>query len=616
MNHNFPRKTSHGPDLSTSARFRLIGLAFVLGSILALGRLFYWQVIASDRLVQAATRQHWSTQVIQAPRGLIKSRDNTTIAGSQSGYSVFFDRNQAKDTNIAHLATTLAQYTLTKPLPPEFAWQNPQEATTESVSEPLSPTPTLTASISPIDTEIARLNQLLGNTKNSWIQLSSYISQTQKELIAEQKLHGLVFLPKTTRIYPEVSQFPHVLGIVGKNSQGLPTGYFGLEGFYNRDLSGEQGRISKETDARGNPIAIGQSRSINSIQGRSLITNLDRTVQYILEKELKDGLKTYMAVAGTATIMDPKTGAIIAMASIPQYQPNWYEDYPAEAYSNPVVAQSYEPGSIFKPLVMVSAIDKKVVDDGTICPCNGPVAIGPEVIGNWDSSYHPNSTLTDIIKNSDNVGMVFVGKQLGQDNLISTLNDFGIGTKTGIDLQEEMTPKLRNNDDWREIDLATATFGQGIAVTPIQMLTAMGAIANGGLLMQPQVVNQIDDNGTIIPIEPRPIRQVVSAQSADKMKQIMTTAFEFFITYHGRKDLAGYRIAGKTGTAQIPIKGHYDKDKVIASFIGFAPAEDPKFIMLVTLREPKSGNFASQTAAPLWFSIAKQLFSYWGIQPQ
>jgi len=615
MNHNYPRKTSHTSDISTSTRFRLIGIAFVIGTILALGRLFYWQVIASDRLVQAATRQHWSSQIIQAPRGLIKSRDGTTIAGSQLGYSVFFDRKQAKDLNISNTSSTLGQYTVTNPLPPELAWQDSQDATSESEIEPLfSPTPT--PSIYLLDAEISRLNQLLSNTNSSWVELSPYISQTQKELIVDQKLPGLVFLPKTTRVYPAVSQFPHVLGIVGKNSQGFPMGYFGLEGFYNRDLSGEQGRVSKETDASGNPIAIGQSRSVNSIQGRSLITNLDRTVQYILEKELKDGLETYMAVAGTATVMDPKTGAIIAMVSIPQYQPNWYKDYPSEAYSNPVVAQSYEPGSIFKPLIMVSAIDKKVVDDTTICPCNGPVAIGPEVIRNWDSSYHPNSTLTDIIKNSDNVGMVFVGRQLGQDNLISTLNDFGIGTKTGIDLQEEMTPNLRSDDDWREIDLATATFGQGIAVTPIQMLTAMGAIANGGILMQPQVVKQIDDNGNIIPIEPRPIRQVVSPQSADHMKQIMTTAFEFFITNHGRKDLDGYRIAGKTGTAQIPIKGHYDKDKVIASFIGFAPAEDPKFIMLVTLREPKSGNFASQTAAPLWFSIAKQLFSYWGIQPK
>ncbi len=591
-------------------RFRVIGLIFVLANLAVVARLFYWQVYNRDNLVQAAYRQHWSQQTVEAPRGLIKSSDGTIIAGSQAAYNLFWDRKQADDYNPTMLISQISSYTAREPLPPHLAWRELDVATDEAnLDSPSDAT-------SPHDAETLRLTRVIASSQGSWIPLSTHVTQDAKDRLELEKIPGLVFLPKTIRSYPDASQFSHVLGFVGQTDAGQPQGYFGLEGYYNRELAGQSGRLSQETDARGNPIAIGESKTVRPIQGRSLTTHLDRTLQYIVEKELATGIETYQAASGTVTVMDPKTGAILAMASLPKYQPKWYQEFPGEAYSNPVVGQSYEPGSIFKPLVVAAAIDAGVVDDSTICPCPGPERIGPDVVSNWDNRYNGASTITDIITNSDNIGMIFIGRRLGQTELVSYLRDFGFGAKTNIDLQEEMTQQLRADNQWREIDLATATFGQGIAVTPIQMVAAMGAIANNGLLMQPQIVKQLEDNGQIIPIEPVPVRQVISSDSAAKMKQIMTTAFQFFITNFGRRDLDGFRIAGKTGTAQIPIRGHYDDEKVIASFIGFAPADDPKFVMLVTLREPTQGNFASQNAAPLWFNIAKQLFAYWGVQPQ
>ena len=245
---------------------------------------------------------------------------------------------------------------------------------------------------------------------------------------------------------------------------------------------------------------------------------------------------------------------------------------------------------------------------------NGPVNVGEYTVRTWNDEYHGTTTMTKILEHSSNVGMVYVGGKLGKEKLIGFLKQFGIGTPTGIDLEEESSPLLRPERDWSEIDLATASFGQGIAVTPIQMVRAVAALANGGALMEPHVVAQIDDKGRSVSIKPKKVRQVISPTTSRIITEMMVAAVDNGEAKWAKP--AGYRIAGKTGTAQIPVSGHYDKDKTIASFVGFAPADDPKFVMLVTLREPSTSPWGSETAAPLFFAIARDLFSYWGISPQ
>jgi len=242
----------------------------------------------------------------------------------------------------------------------------------------------------------------------------------------------------------------------------------------------------------------------------------------------------------------------------------------------------------------------------------GPVQVDEYTIRTWNNEYRGSISMTDVLRFSSNVGMVYIANKLGKDTLLRYIRNFGFGDITGVDLEEEQSSELRIDRDWSDIDLATASFGQGIAVTPLQMVRAVGALANDGWLMEPHVVKEmIDSKGKRIDIKPKKIRQVVNAATAKIITEMMVTAVD-----KGEAQWAkpkGYRVAGKTGTAQIPVAGHYDEKKTIASFVGFAPADNPRFVMLVTLREPTSSPWGSETAAPLFLNISRDLFQYYGI---
>jgi cell division protein FtsI (penicillin-binding protein 3)/stage V sporulation protein D (sporulation-specific penicillin-binding protein) len=312
--------------------------------------------------------------------------------------------------------------------------------------------------------------------------------------------------------------------------------------------------------------------------------------------------------------MEPKTGAVKVMASFPSYDPADYSSYSDDLFRNPAISDSFEPGSIFKIIVMASALDSESVELDTICDiCSGPVKIDKYSIETWNNQYNPNSSMQDIIIHSDNVGMVFVGSKLGKDKMFDYLQKFGIGKLTGIDLQGESTAKLRDKGSWSDIDLATASFGQGIATTPIQITKAVAAIANKGIMVTPQVVASLTSDGWNQDIKPKEEGRVVSQKAAEEITAMMVEAAKSGESKWAY--LKGFGVAGKTGTAQIPIAGHYDAEKTIASFVGFVPYYDPQFVMLITLREPATSPWASETAAPLWYNIAKDLFVYYKIQP-
>lgn len=404
----------------------------------------------------------------------------------------------------------------------------------------------------------------------------------------------------------------HVLGFVGSDAAGRPKGYFGIEGYYDRELRGVAGRLKQEKDAGGDPILVGSYQEVLPSPGRDVVLSIDRYVQQLAETELKNGLEKYGAAAGEAVIMDPKDGSLLASASFPNYDPNEFFKFDPKVYPNPTISQTYEPGSTFKVLVMAAALNEGAVEPDTKCDdCGGPVEIGKYLIRTWDGKYRGEVSMRDTIIHSDNTGMVFAGQKLGAEKLAQYLGKFGIGKATGIDLQEEAAPGLR--DKWGEIDVATASFGQGVAVTSMQMLRAVGAIANGGVVTVPHVARSIIDKGEERKVEIKTGNRAISKKSADEITEMMVGA-----VVEGEAKFAapkGYRIAGKTGTAQIPVAGHYDSEKTIASFVGFAPADNPKFVMIVKLREPTSSPWGSETAAPLWFSIAKKLLLYWGISP-
>lgn len=553
-------------------RLRLVALLFYAWFFLIAVRLIYWQVVSHTELTLAATNQHLMQLEIPASRGEILTSDGSPLVSNQIAYLIYAEPKKIKD----------------KPL----------------VAKELS-------QLLAIDQ--ASLSATLDDRK-VWVPIKHKVDKDIAEQIKTLHLDGVGFEEESKRYYPEGSMSAQLIGFVGSTYDGSPQGYFGLEGYYDRELRGRSGYLQQVKDASGKPILAGQQQRVPSENGSTLELHIDRSVQFLIEKKLQEGMEKYGARGGTIIVADPMTGGIIATASEPSYDPREYWNFSQDVYKNPAVADSYEPGSTFKVLTMASAVNEGVVEPTTVFEEKGPIKVGGYYIRTWDDKYRGTITATEILEKSSNVGMVQVGNKLGKDMFLSYLKNFDIGRETGIDLDEESSPTIRDDADWKDIDLATASFGQGIVVTPMQMIKAVSAIANGGKLYTPQVVSVVTTaNNQRIEIKPKMIRQVLTPKAANTVKDMMVDSVDHAEAHFVKPK--GYRIAGKTGTAQIAVEGHYDKDKTIASFIGFAPADSPKFIMLVTLREPSSSQWGSETAAPLFFSIANELFAYYGIPP-
>ncbi len=552
-------------------RFALFTLVFCF--LLIIARLFYWQVVKAEELSYLGQSQYDAFIKISPKRGELKTSDGFPLVANKVTYLIFANPKEVKE----------------------------KEKTAIKLSELLK-------------VEYASMSALVKMDK-FWVPIQSSVENDIKEAIEKEELVGIGFEQEATRFYPEASIAAHLIGFVGKDSIGDGKGYFGLEGYYDRQLHGKAGIAIQIQDALGRPILSRMNSRTSAIDGRSLVLSVDRAVQYLVEQKLKDGIERYGATGGMIGVMDPKTGNILAMVSYPSFDPGNYKDYDGQFYKNPFISNLYEPGSTFKPLVLSAAIDAKAVKPETKCPvCDKAVEIGEYKIKTWNDKYNPNTTMIDVIRNSDNTGMVYAGHKLGIEKLVAYLQKFGIGEQTGIDLQGEVSQPIRPAEEFYPIDAATITFGQGVSITPIELLVAFGAIANEGKRMEPHVVSKIETNdGQVITIAPKVVSTPISATTAKVMTEILVNAIN-----KGEAKMAktkGYRVAGKSGTAQIPIAGHYDPSSYVASFIGFAPADNPKFIMLVILDRPTSSIYGSNTAAPLFQEIAKHMLVYYNVPP-
>ena len=560
--------------MEIETRLVIIKYLFVLMGVVLLIRLFYWQGLMASELSEQARAQHQSSNQILAPRGNILSQDNTWLAASQEAWLLFASKPELKED-------------------------------TKTIAVKLAPL---------LGEEKERIQSLLDRPEAVWIPIKHKISTEIKKNIQAIEIAGIGFDKQEMRVYPEGSLSAQLLGFVGKDEEGNDKGYFGLEGQYDLPLSGKPGYLQREADARGAPIIFGDSKEISAVGGADLVTHVDKTIQLVVEQKLKQGLEKYGAISGSAVVIDPKTGGVMAIASFPSYDPFKYYDFTDELFKNPVISDTFEPGSVFKPIVMASGLDAGVINPETVCDiCHGPYKVDKYFIETWDQKYYANSTMTDVILHSDNVGMTYVGNKLGAERLYDYLDKFGFGGLTGIDLQGEANPRLRKKGTWNVVDTATAAFGQGVAVTPIQMVKAIAIIANKGMNVEPRVVDKIKGLGWEQDLPQSQEKRVISETAANQVTKMMIQAVK-----NGEAKWAvpkGFNVAGKTGTAQIPLQGHYDAEKTNASFVGFAPPSDPKFVMFITLKEPKTSPWASETTAPLWFSIAKEMFPYLGIQP-
>ncbi len=553
-------------------RYLLTLVIFIVSFLCIIAKLSYWQIARAEELSAMGQAQYRKPLEILPNRGEVKTSDGFPLATNKISYLVFANPKEIKDT----------------------------DATAKKLSPILQVD---AASIS------AKLSQNL-----FWVPLG-HIDSKNKEQIDTLHIPGVGFQDEPSRLYPEASMAAQLLGFVGKDADGNNKGYSGLEGYYERQLKGRPGKAIEIQDAFGRPVLSKLNGNSGEQDGRSLTLHIDRVIQFLVERKLKDGIDLYGAESGMAAVMDPATGGMLAMASFPSFDPRKYQEYSDILYKNPFITDLYEPGSTFKPLVMASALDAELVKPETQCTiCDGPVSVGGYDLHTWNDKYFKNINMIDIIQHSDNTGMVFVAQKMGLDKMITALQQYGIGAATGVDLEGEVQQGLKPKDNWYAIDLATAAFGQGISVTPMQLLDAFASIANGGQRMEPHVADKVQtpDGQTII-IPPKVLDKPISPSTARVMTEILVNAVNKGEAQWAR--LKGYRIAGKTGTASIPVNGHYDPTKTIASFIGFAPADNPKFVMLVVLNKPTSSIYGAETAAPIFFAIARDMLAYYGIAP-
>ena len=410
--------------------------------------------------------------------------------------------------------------------------------------------------------------------------------------------------PLPRRFYPQDKLMCHVLGFVNYSNESST----GVEGEYQKELAGE---------AASATVAISPLREQASViarEGSDLVLTIDRSVQYLVEKHLKEALVEHGAVSGAIIVMDPRTGALLAMAAEPCFSPNEFYDLKEGEELNPLVSAVYEPGSVMKLITMAAALDSGTVTPTTTYNDTGAIEVGGHISYNWDRGAHGTVDMTTLLARSLNVGAATIATWMGPTTFYDYFQRFGFGHQTNIDIanESEGLMPLPGSGLWQESFIATNAYGQALAVTPLQMISSVSALANNGRLMQPYVVSEVRDEYGTHPHEPKEVGRVISESTAAQMTAMATIAVQQEVQ---EALVDGYTVAGKTGTAQIAEDFGYHPTDVIGSFIGWLPADDPEIIVLVKLDRPQSAPWGSMTAAPVFAKLARELVVLLDIPP-
>ncbi|MCX6762124.1 MAG: penicillin-binding protein 2 [Candidatus Moranbacteria bacterium] len=446
--------------------------------------------------------------------------------------------------------------------------------------------------------------------------LKHRLSEDEIGKIENAKLAGVHLSDEAFRYYPAGELASHVLGFVGWKDNDFG-GRYGSELFFDGELKGENGKLFQNKDASGRWIATGDRDITYAKNGDNLVLTIDHIVQYETEKILAAAVAKYQAERGSIIVMESKTGKIISMASYPTFNPNEYAKVEnMEAFRNLAVSDPYECGSVFKSITLASAIDAgKITPDMTYVD-SGAVTEAGYTIKNSDLKANGKQTMTQVLEKSLNTGVIFAEKLMGNQTFSDYVKKFGFGTLTGADIFAEVPGNLSNFDNYkRNIEFFTASFGQGITVTPLQLISAYNAIANNGVLLKPQIVDQIiHSDGSVTETSATEVRRVISERSAYEITQMLRGVVT---DGHGKQaNVPGFLVGGKTGTAQVVgPSGGYEDGKSIGSFAGFAPIDNPRFTMLVRLDDPKTVQWAESSAAPTFGELMKFLLEYYHVEP-
>jgi cell division protein FtsI (penicillin-binding protein 3) len=550
-------------------RILLVGAIFMAAFATIAAKAVDLQVYRSTWLSQKAANQYEKSLTISGKRGIIYDRNLSEMAVS---------------INVTSIAAYPAQV------------ENPA-ATAKALARVL-------------DIDAPGLKSKLAAKKSFvWIKRQSTAKETGA--VKDLDIPGIEFVTEYNRFYPHTTLAAQVLGFSGIDGAGLE----GIEFYYNQYLKGADINYKVFKDALGNGFSSGTGPSTDT-SGHNLVLTIDNNIQYIAESALKKAVDEYSALSGLALVMNPQTGAVLALAHYPLFNPNSYADFEKSIWRNRALTDTFEPGSTMKIFSASAALEHGNISPHQIFFCeNGSYRIGKNVV--HDSHKHAWLSLQQIVKFSSNIGAVKIGQEVGARKLHRTYSDFGFGQKTGIESPGEATGSLSPYSTWSKIDTGAISFGHGISASAIQLITAVSAIANGGNLMKPFLVQEIvDPNGNLISkFKPQKVRRAISARTATIVKNILKTV----ITQGGtgvNAALDGYTAGGKTGTARkLDENGQYDKTKHTASFVGFAPADNAEITVLVIIDEPQGEYYGGTVAAPVFREIAQQTLNYLNVPP-
>ena len=572
----------HNFWLFNADRLTVLSLVFFLFAALIFLKLFKLQIIDHRKYLELAEAQHLTAQELIPNRGEIYIHDYES--GGQELYPAAINKKYYQ------------------------AFAIP-----EQVASPITAAKLL-APILEMDERV--IYERLSKEADLYEPLKHKVDEAVKEQLEALALDGIRFEEEIFRFYPESEVLGQVIGFVGYQGDDL-VGQYGIEGYWDEELAGEKGSYVFERDAFGRLIPRAKRFKEEEQQGSDIVLTIDRSIQFFTCNALKTTVLKHGADGGSVVILDPKTGAVMAMCDYPNFDPNNYgevEDY--NVYNNSAIFEPYEPGSMFKGITMAAALDVGKVTPITTYEDKGYEEIAGFTIKNSDGQAHGVKNMTQVLEESLNTGAIFAARSVGADLFYNYFQRFGFGRLTGIQLNGERSGNIQSLGWGKEIFMATASFGQGITATPLQIAAAFGTIANGGKLMKPYIVDEIHSpDGKITETQPEFKSQIILEKTANTLSAMLASVVKY--GHSKRAGVDGYYIAGKTGTAQVaePDTGKYSTDKSIHSFVGFAPIEAPRFVMLVKLDHPRGVAFAESSAAPLFGEIAKFLLNYLKVPP-
>jgi cell division protein FtsI (penicillin-binding protein 3) len=553
-------------------RLRVVKIFFITLFLVISGRAFQLQVLQGERLMRLGERQHLKEWIVLPKRGALFDRAGEPLALSMESQSVYARPHRVQDPE--KLSRELAQI---------------------------------------LNLRISDVKQKLSSDK-PFVWIKRQVSSPEAEKIQALNPAGVGMFYEPNRHYPQGQLAGQLIGFVGRDSEGLE----GLELKYNDYIRGEAGSSVTERDALGRRVLVQGVERLRIPPGSDVHLTLNTSMQHIAEKELEAAVLKYRAKAGVAIVIEPFTGEVLALANYPAFDPNRYSKQSAEQRRNRAVTDSFEPGSTFKTILAAAALEEGVVGKEDLFYCEmGKYSYAGKII--HDTHPHGWLPFSKILQVSSNIGFTKVAQKLKKDRYFKYIEKFGFGQISGIDVPGEVAGLLRRSESWSAIDLATHAFGQGISTTPMQMVMAYAAIANGGFLMRPYVTRRVvsPQGEVVLENQPHMVRRVISEKTSRSLASMLRD-----VTNEGgtgmMANVDGFEVAGKTGTAQKadPVHGGYAAKKRVASFIGFVPANDPRLVALVLIDEPEVNVYGGIVAAPVFRNIAQASLRHLAVAPQ